>query len=138
MKDLHEELETFDLSNWMMYALVHAMIDAGIVTSLECQHPNCKLDDRAFSKERGKGHAYIEDAMSIDHIIPRRDGGSHRIENLCLAHRKCNYGWRAGHKGSFLDDDARARIASSLRGRKLTAKHKDNIAVGLARHHGRA
>jgi 5-methylcytosine-specific restriction endonuclease McrA len=30
------------------------------------------------------------DAISFDHIIPRSEGGSDRIENLRLAHRACN------------------------------------------------
>lgn len=30
------------------------------------------------------------DQPSLDHIIPRSEGGSHKLENLKLAHRMCN------------------------------------------------
>ena len=28
--------------------------------------------------------------MSIDHIIPKTEGGNGNVENLRIAHRKCN------------------------------------------------
>lgn len=31
------------------------------------------------------------DYETIEHLVPRSKGGSNRIENLALAHKKCNY-----------------------------------------------
>lgn len=31
-----------------------------------------------------------QDTVSVEHIVPLRDGGSNRIENLALCHNRCN------------------------------------------------
>lgn len=35
-------------------------------------------------------NAQGEDTITIDHIVPLADGGSHAISNLRLAHKRCN------------------------------------------------
>jgi 5-methylcytosine-specific restriction endonuclease McrA len=33
---------------------------------------------------------YLQNAISVDHVVPRKEGGSSRLENLVLACRRCN------------------------------------------------
>lgn len=42
-----------------------------------------KVPDRAYGAR--------QDDATIDHLIPRSKGGSNRMENLALAHNRCNY-----------------------------------------------
>lgn len=37
-----------------------------------------------------KGSAVGPEFATIDHVLPRSQGGSHDIDNLRLAHRRCN------------------------------------------------
>lgn len=48
---------------------------------LERDGPTCQICQRPFTET---------DLPTIDHIIEQSRGGSNRIENLRLAHRKCN------------------------------------------------
>ncbi len=52
--------------------------------------------DRAEIYERGKGRCHIckehvdSDSFEVDHIIPRKFGGSDDASNLAISHRACN------------------------------------------------
>ena len=35
---------------------------------------------------------------SVDHVIPRRDGGTNQLDNLRLAHLRCNSARQAGER----------------------------------------
>lgn len=48
---------------------------------LERDGPICQICQRPFTET---------DPPTIDHIIERSRGGSNRLENLRLTHRKCN------------------------------------------------
>jgi 5-methylcytosine-specific restriction endonuclease McrA len=46
--------------------------------------------------ERGRtchwcGEDISDDELTLEHLLPRREGGGNRIENLALAHRRCNH-----------------------------------------------
>lgn len=110
--DLHEELLTYTFSAWHSYTIVHCMIDAGIITKLECMADECKLPTRAFIKQGPRGSAAI---MVIDHVIPRRSNGSHKIDNLRIMHNACNAAWRKGLPGVQFSDETRAQISASVK-----------------------
>lgn len=85
--ELHVDLLTIKLASWHDYTIIHAMIDAGQVTSIECQMHECALSTRAFAIKATRGQA---DAMTLDHINERRNNGSHKISNLRIVHNCCN------------------------------------------------
>ena len=85
-EDLHlilDELEGRG-ANWQRLMTAHALVDAGYVTIIECMMPTCIYDDRLFEPEKRAR------ALSIDHILPLSQGGSHHADNLRLAHHGCN------------------------------------------------
>lgn len=110
--DLHEEIETHTFSSWATYSIVHALIDAGRVTAIECQITKCKRESRKFA---ASGHRGQGDLLTIDHIVPRYEGGSSRIENLRLAHLSCNSGWRSGKKGKPHSQETRDRLSQVMK-----------------------
>ncbi len=57
-----------------------------------CQITACLLADRRVLLERGPAMA------SVDHIVPLSKGGEHTVDNLQLAHFRCNLS-----KGNRLD-----------------------------------
>ena len=87
--DLHRQVDSFNHTNWHVKALVHALIDLGQVERLECQYESCILDSRDF-KPRTKGRGHQIYSLCLDHIDPRRSGGSNRPDNLRLIHASCN------------------------------------------------
>jgi len=62
---------------------------------LEVDGPICSLCSKYLS---------TVDDVSVDHIVPRSMGGSDRLENFRLAHRKCNSARGDGkrHSGSLV------------------------------------
>jgi len=66
-------------------ALVHALIDLGFVTSLNCSWQGCVLLGVPLASE-GKTDA----GLTFDHSIAVSDGGSDRPENIRLLHFRCN------------------------------------------------
>lgn len=93
LKDrLHAELEEYELGV-QQRILIHALIECGRVTAIECQYGDCQLGTRRFPRRlsgpaRGR---YKHDAgLVVDHIMSWRYGGSHRPENLQLLHAICN------------------------------------------------
>jgi hypothetical protein len=98
---LHEELDTWPCK-WHMLVILHIMIDQNMITKIECQFPECIYETRIFifnelnKNGDGRGNKY---GPVLDHIIPQREGGSHRLENLRLIHRGCNSTWRRGLTG---------------------------------------
>lgn len=105
-EELHEEIETYEIV-WTGRALLHALVDLGRVTELVCQHPDCILLGVAFTKKNARG---ARTGLTFDHIVPRREGGSHLPENLRIVHTSCNSGWRKGIVGSFLTEESREVI----------------------------
>lgn len=91
------ELETLGL-NWQRAMVVHGLIDLGIVEAIECAMPRCRHETREFIYEHPKQRARV---LSIDHIKTVREGGSHRPENLRLAHLGCN------SAAAMMSDEAR-------------------------------
>lgn len=109
---LHDELMTFKFAGWHSYTILHAMIDAGIITEFKCQATTCLMPTREFVKAGPRG---TPDLLVIDHIVPRRDKGSHKIENLRIMHNSCNAGWRKGITGSFHTDATKAVIRDKVK-----------------------
>lgn len=114
MKDiLHAELDTWSCK-WHMIVILHQMIDHEMITKLECQFFECMYDSRSFKfdllNKNGDGRGNKLGPV-LDHVIPQREGGLHRIENLRLLHRGCNSSWRRGLTGSFHTDESRRKIS---------------------------
>lgn len=108
---------SFTFAGWHSYTILHAMIDAGTITKFECQAATCLMPTREFVKKGPRG---TPDLLVIDHIIPRREKGSHKIENLRILHNSCNAGWRKGLPGVVFTEETKAQIAASMR-----QAHKD-------------
>lgn len=119
--DLHAEIETYTFAGWQGYAIIHALIDAGRVTKIECQMPVCQRSTRDFAKSGRRGQG---DLLVIDHIVQRQDGGSSRIENLRLAHLSCNSGWRKGRPGVVFTEEVKARISAKVKKAHADGKFK--------------
>ncbi len=56
------------------------MTTANVLRLIEWQHHRCALTGRALTPE----------TASLDHIVPVRNGGEHRIENTQVLHRNVN------------------------------------------------
>lgn len=93
------------------------MIDAGIITEFKCQADVCLRPTREFIKKGPRGTG---DLLVIDHIVPRRDKGSHQIQNLRILHNSCNAAWRKGTTGSTHKPNTGAKISAALK-----QAHKD-------------
>lgn len=111
VEELHLEVDTFTFT-WTHRALLHAMIDLGRVTALECQWPECRYPGQPFTKNNTKGAPL---RPSFDHIDPRHKGGLDRIENLRIVHGGCNSSWRRGLIGSFHTPESRRLVADRAR-----------------------
>jgi hypothetical protein len=131
MDDLHTELDTYRL-NWHSLALIHAMIDAGLITTLECQRSDCLLPDVPFTKVNTRGSRTV---LSLDHIVPQRHNGVHRLENLRIVHGACNYGWRGGTRFTGPHtEEAKRRIGAAQAGIPKTPEHNRKSGEGVRRH----
>lgn len=119
--DLHEELLTYTFASWHSYTIIHCMIDAGIVTKLECMATECKLPTREFLKQGPRGSGGL---LVLDHIVPRRTRGSHQIGNLRIVHNSCNAGWRKGITGSFHTDETKAVLSAKMKQAHADGKFK--------------
>jgi len=84
-------------------------------------HPDCPEEGRA---------AQLPHSPTVDHIKPRKHGGSDRLENLLLVHKNCN-----SHRGErFLPISAkkvRMRVWGKIQ--KLRAEERQAIADAKAR-----
>lgn len=83
---LHQELEALMPSN-VKRCLIHALIDLGIITKLECMWDDCICETRKFSCHEGRAHPLM---LTIDHIVERCEGGDDRPSNLRIMHHRCN------------------------------------------------
>lgn len=112
-ESLHQQIEGLCHANWRVRAILHAMVEAGSLTRLECQLPDCVMDSREFDPQRsGRGH--VRKGLVIDHIVPQLQGGSDRPENLRVIHANCNV---ARAKGWKQTPEARAAIAKAAKAR---------------------
>lgn len=91
-EDLHQQLDQLNIGRWHCRTIVHAMIDAGLVIELSCQHPKCAYQGEPFDDSSVDRKNMVR-ILSIDHIEPRRRGGSDRLENLRIVHHGCNARW---------------------------------------------
>ncbi len=121
--DLHDEIDQLDVRDTGRQMLLHALVDAGVIIRIACEVTTCKFDRTTF------GTAKSPTGVSIDHIVPRRDGGSNRSNNLRLAHISCNVGRNTGR---VTPPDVRKKIGDAHRGvpKPPTAK---TIAANAAR-----
>lgn len=83
---LHSGVELLSLT-WQTAAIVHALIDLGIVTSLSCEYEDC--DGTPF--EIGTGFKTRPYGLTVDHIFGRE---CNRPEHFRIVHWICNM--RAG------------------------------------------
>lgn len=86
IEELHTEVDTYTCV-WAGRALLHALIDLGIVTELVCMIPKCRYPGQPFKKNARRGDPLI---MSFDHIVQRQFGGHDRPSNLRIGHLGCN------------------------------------------------
>jgi hypothetical protein len=106
---LHSQIEALAHTNWRVRAILHAMVDAGTLCRLECQLPECYMDDRLFDVQR-KGRGHRAKGLVIDHIVPQLQGGSDRPENLRAIHANCNTHRARGWK---MSEEAKAKISAA-------------------------
>ena len=83
---LHAVVESLNITRFNTAVAIHALIDLGSITKIECSMPECKYESRAFT-------SYLESpklSITLDHIEERVIGGSNRPENIRLLHMGCN------------------------------------------------
>lgn len=119
---LHDEIETYEIK-WYVKTILHAKVDLGQLTDLTCAHPSCRLPGVPFPKKASRGQ---RDCLSLDHIVPQRDGGSHRPGNLRIVHGACNYGWRLGLPAVPHSLEAIEKIREGNRRAWQDGRHVDN------------
>lgn len=110
--DLHTELETYTFAGWHSYTIIHAMIDSGQVTLLECQADPCRRQSKTFAKSGRRGQG---DLLVLDHIHEQQLGGSHRLDNLRIVHLSCNSGWRRGRPGAQHSTETRQVLSDKMK-----------------------
>jgi hypothetical protein len=87
--------------------LLHALIDLGQVTKLECAWENCALPNTSL-KPAGKRGACV----TFDHTVDRMSGGPDHWRNILLMHHTCNT-----RKGAVFTPERRAKISAKVRER---------------------
>jgi hypothetical protein len=110
---LHDALDELEAQgvNFQRIMVAHALVESGHVTAIECAMPRCIYDSRSFEpKVRALG-------LSIDHVIPQSQGGTHHPDNLRLAHLGCNSG------ASSYDTSRRAVLAQSAKRTRRAAQY---------------
>lgn len=103
-EELHAALDEIYVSTNAIKMLVHALIDLDAVTEISCQWDTCTYSSRSFHGS-GKGCPTV---LSIDHRLPKHEGGGDRFYNLRIVHRGCNNSWKKGRTHS---DEWKANIA---------------------------
>lgn len=98
---LHQEVQALRFSSALPAIALHALIEAGAVTKIECHAEVCKYDTRKFVP-CGEDRRLV---LSFDHIKRILFNGSHRPENIRLLHLGCN----SGFKRSQIDIERRKR-----------------------------
>ncbi|AKJ72612.1 HNH endonuclease [Gordonia phage GMA2] len=152
---LHNELDALlsigpddDSSRVGPSIIGHCLIELGLVTAIECGWEDCIYDDREFVRDasvRNGGKLWI----SIDHVIPRFQGGSDRPENLMLLHFGCNSskGVRDFHddpgkkkehseglKRRWKDPEYRERLRRSLAASQNSEKTREKRSDSMRKH----
>ena len=80
--------------------------------------------------------------LTLDHIVPRRDGGTNDPRNLLTACRMCNCSRRGDDFDAFVGDPARAHVlrrqaTKDLFEYLLEAAMRKEVAARVAAHCGR-
>lgn len=114
-EELHQYVESLGLQ-LRVEIIVHALIDLGLINELKCMKPHCKYPDVPFMAADSK---HRKKQLTLDHIIELRNGGTHRIQNITLAHGSCNY--TAGFKRS---DEQINRMIQAQQTRKEETRAK--------------
>lgn len=84
---LHAEIEAYGMRDEKGEAVLHALVDLGLLTSFSCQYESCVLGGAPFADPRDR---LRKAGLQLDHIVPRREGGGNRVENLRPVHAACN------------------------------------------------
>lgn len=112
-EELHAQIDALDHTNWRVRAILHGMVASGTLTQLECQLPECYMDNRQFdTQRRGRGHN--AKGLVIDHVVPQLSGGTDRPENLRAIHATCNVMRARGWK---MSPEARAKLSAAAKAR---------------------
>lgn len=70
----------------------HALIELGLMTSMECGWEHCSQDTREFQPydPKQKGQPRHPRVPSVDHVVSVSDGGSDLPGNIQIIHLACN------------------------------------------------
>lgn len=126
-EELHSQLELLipDAHRSTARIVTHALIELGVVTTLECSYEWCKLDTRSFGVTRKGSVRGQRDALTVDHVLPLWEGGSDRPSNLRLMHWICNVS--LGTSEARTRPELREKMSKALKERwrdpKYRAKH---------------
>lgn len=71
------------------HALLRA-VELGYITELRCEMPQCKRGDDRRGDFDPPARPLPEWMWSVEHIVPKGEGGRLTPDNVILAHRKCN------------------------------------------------
>lgn len=125
-ESLHGQVAGLGIANWHVRAILHALIDAGQIETLECQYESCIFNSRAFVARTGsRGHE--KRSVVIDHIETQMQGGSDRLENLRAIHASCNVS-RAERLDSPETREKRRAARAEYLASDRTAKWRAGIA----------
>lgn len=102
--ELHAAIKDASLL-WYVRAIAHALIDAGLLTSLDCAAEICVLPSRELNLH--STHRRNRDFTTIDHVNGR---GDERLRNLRLLHMACNSA--RTQRGKPLSPELKAKISA--------------------------
>lgn len=125
-ESLHQQVDDL-VGSWRseQRMVIHALIDLGRVTAIECDYEKCSLDSRAFTPTGPGNGRWNHAGLTIDHIIALADGGTDRSENLRLMHWICNVS--LGTSQGRNRPEARARSAEVMRARWEDQTYRDKM-----------
>lgn len=124
--ELHRQIDQQGIGDWHVRALLHALVDLGHITKLECQLPECPLDSREFVPRTGGRGQWGGKGIVVDHIHPQLQGGSDRVENLRILHMSCNCRRSRGQKRS---DEVRAKISAAAKARPTRMRPGNGVTI---------
>lgn len=107
----------------------HALIELGLLTSIECAYPDCKQSTRKFHRQPGKrggGPLWI----NLDHVIEVQDGGTDLPSNLQFLHGACN--GSKGSKAFHANPKRKQAMSDGLRKRWEDPDYREKVGAGIA------